>query len=92
MNSEDLVTKLKGFLSENTKIALKVDVEGFEEQVLRQLNNPKLSDNIEWLIVELDNNRQDFGAIKSLIESWGLHYKATNSQVFGSHGDYLFTR
>ena len=63
LNSEDLVTKLKGFLSENTKIALKVDVEGFEEQVLRQLNNPKLSDNIEWLIVELDNNRQTLGPL-----------------------------
>lgn len=72
------------------QFGIKIDVEGYEEQVVEALSQSGVLSKTSWLIIELDQDRADFKKILELLHSNNLELVSHNAMAHGRHGDYLF--
>lgn len=72
------------------QFGIKIDVEGYEQQVVETLFEAGILVETCWLVIELNEQRANFLRIIEILDSSNLKLVEHNSVSYGHHGDYLF--
>ena len=83
------IDKLAHLVQGDTRIVIKIDVEGFEFNVLKQLLSSSFSNRISSIFCEINQDWHNFSDIKSLLFSHGFSVTKIGS---GSHYDVICER
>tara|TARA_B100002051_G_scaffold276771_2_gene327815 strand:- start:12620 stop:13441 length:822 start_codon:yes stop_codon:yes gene_type:complete len=77
------VRKLSEFLQAYGAVTLKLDIEGAEIGVIKELSNSSSFDKINRIVMEFHHPDESFGQVKDLLEAAGFVIKKFNVQANG---------